>query len=142
MSSSFSNHYQQHFPCINSDSLCSHSKGKPNLLLTEELIPNYSQFLQNNDVIGAISICKLFLLWNKQNIFLNTTYFKLKPWLLDSCLNFMTKALSHFYLLLTQTKNPANAPPLRRKIQITANYIAFFRQPDFFSVNHLRAIVP
>lgn len=50
-------------------------------------------------------ICKLFLLCQKQNIFLNTTCFKLEPWLLDSCLNFMTKALSQFGLLLTQTNN-------------------------------------
>lgn len=66
--------------------------------------------------------------------------FKLEPWLLDNCTNFMTETLSHFYLLLKQTKNLVILLLWEGKFKPT---LITLHVSDILilSVSHLRAVV-
>lgn len=86
-------------------------------------------WLGNNAIIGGIFFpSMLILLCNKQNIFFNIKYFKLRTWLLDICMKFLTNIIT-FYFWLKQT---CNSFPLGWQIQSKTNYITCFRQLDIF----------
>ena len=54
-------------------------------------------WLGNNAIIGGIFFpSMLILLCNKLNIFFNIKYFKLRTWLLNICMKFLTETLPHF----------------------------------------------
>lgn len=72
--------------------------------------------------------------------FFNMKCFKLEPGLLDSYKTFITETLSHFYLLLKQTKKLAKFLLWDGKFKSTLITLPV-SDILIFCVNHLRAIV-